>query len=419
VVRWVVLVLFVALVVRVAAVVATPDSGPVGDAVDYDRHAVSIAETGAFPETQFANPGGATAYRPPAYPILLGAAYKVTGHRFRAGRVVGIVLGVITVLLVLLVAEQLVDRRLALWSAGVAAVMPPLVWINGSLLSENLFIPAVLAMVLCAARFRRNRGLWLAAAAGVLLGLVVLTRSNGLVLAVPLAAGLAIGAGSRRLIAPGIALACTAVVMAPWTIRNAAEFDRFLPLGTQSGYTMSGQWNARATAPGPLHTLWLAPRTVAELADPFRKPDIDEGRLDAELRSRAIDFAWNHPAAVLDALITNMLRTFDLGPTGTDVSYGEMGVPADLVNATRISIYAILALSIGGSVLLVTRRTRHQAEPSWRVWLVPGLIFASSALWLGAPRYATPILAFLAIPSAATLEFMHNRWRTAIRPHLN
>ena len=66
--------------------VATPDYVLVHDALDYDKAAVSIASGDGWPYSRA--PGRETAFRPPAYPVLLAGVYKVAGveHATRARR---------------------------------------------------------------------------------------------------------------------------------------------------------------------------------------------------------------------------------------------------------------------------------------------------------------------------------------------
>lgn len=392
----------VALLLRVGLVLATTEYAPVYDAADYDRIAATLAEAGTWPATTLAEPGGASAYRPPAYPGLLAAVYELSGQRYTAARLVNALLGALAVLLLYLVTARLFGRRLGLWSAGVLAVTPPLIWLCGSLLSENLFIPLMLGTALCVAAYRDRPRIALAAGAGVLLGLATLTRSNALILALPVL--LVLRSGGWR--APATALATLAIVLTPWTVRNASEFGRFLPLGTQSGYTMAGQWNAPATAEGIFDTYWLLPQTVPGLADRFGRAGIDEGELDADLRARAVDFAAGHPGAVLTAAVTNTGRTFDLGRNHTAVArlaYEELGVAPDKVGWLRLSTYLLLAAALAGLAL----RARRITQP-W-FWAIPALIFAASVPWSGTPRYAMPLYPFLAIGAAAALRSLARR----------
>src|SRR5437868_376009 len=103
------LILALALVVRIAVIVATPHFRPIFDAHDYDRTALSIAHGHGYPDSQF-RPGESTAFRPPLYPLVLAAVYAVGGH-WSAGRVLNALLGVAVVALVFLIAQRLWRRR--------------------------------------------------------------------------------------------------------------------------------------------------------------------------------------------------------------------------------------------------------------------------------------------------------------------
>ena len=59
--------LFAALAIRVAFVLATPNYQLIHDAIDYDNHAASIAQGHGFALSY----GRPTAFRPPAYPIFV------------------------------------------------------------------------------------------------------------------------------------------------------------------------------------------------------------------------------------------------------------------------------------------------------------------------------------------------------------
>ena len=110
--RGLVLVLALALAVRVLTIVLTPGFTPETDALDYDRHGVTIAVDSSYPSTVLAPGGGPTAFRPPAMTVALGALYEVVGvdserARWRAGRIFEAVLGTVAVALIALIALRL------------------------------------------------------------------------------------------------------------------------------------------------------------------------------------------------------------------------------------------------------------------------------------------------------------------------
>src|SRR5437763_3585097 len=233
-----------ALAVRLGWVAATPHFVPLHDAHDFDRYGISIARFGRFPVGHQAGDQGPLAYRPPGYPLFLGAIYKVfgLGHRIYAARVVQAFTGTAVVALVATIGWMLWGPVVGLVGAGIAAVYPPLVYVGESMYSEAVFVPLMLASVAAALMFRRSRGqLRWVVATGMLSGLGVLVRPNAAALAPAL---LLLVWGVRRprlsvrsLAAPAVTLVCILLVVAPWTIRNALVLHRLVSVYTELGHT--------------------------------------------------------------------------------------------------------------------------------------------------------------------------------------
>jgi hypothetical protein len=372
----------VALLARLAVVGLTPGYVPTGDPADYDRHAAALAETGRFAPSLLAEPGSPSALRPPLYPLALAGTYELTGARWGAGRVLGVLLGVLSVALLFAVASRLLPRAAALWAAGLAAVFPPLTWLAAGLAVENLFVPLVLGATLALLRLRDRRAPRDAVLAGALIGLAAMTRSNGIVLVLPallLVAGLTLPP-RRRLAVAGVLLAAVVVVLTPWTVRNADVLGGLHPLGTQSGYTTAGVFNPDAANPDDFEGIWRTPESVPALRGLFRRPGVDEAQLDAELQERGVDFATDRPGYALGVVHRNARRLFDVGPNTAfvrDVSYGELGVPATARAQLSSWLWIVCALAAAGAVLLLRRGAR---PPVWLV-AIPVLLLAS-VVWV-------------------------------------
>jgi 4-amino-4-deoxy-L-arabinose transferase-like glycosyltransferase len=400
--RWTILVIFaLALAVRLAVVVEESGDRPIYDAKEYDDIARSVADSGRYPSSWYAKPGSPAALRPPAYPYLLGATYEVTGESVTAGRVLGAVLGTVAVGLTALIALQLWGSVAATIAGLLAALYPPLVWTNGSLMSESLFIPVVLGLVLLLLRPRRAGGrvaLLTAAAAGALCGIATLTRPVGLVLTVvalvwtwraPLPA-------PRRVAAGALLVGAMLVTLTPWTIRNEAAFGRFVPVSTQDGFNLAGTYNEQAARSGPDRATWQPPFIVPKFK-PLFSDGLDEEQINGRLRSAAIRYARDHPDYALTALGLNSLRLFGLGPghVGAErVWYGEMGIPQRAQPWVRYSVYVMAALALAGVAL-------RRRELPMALWLVPLLLFLSVAFIHGGPRYRAPLDPFLVLLAAA------------------
>ena len=402
-----------ALALRVAAVAFDAGAAPQIDAADYDRHARSIAAGDGYPPTLFAAPGSPTAVRPPAYPYLLGAVYRVTGGGFDAGRLAGAVLGTLLVVLLFALAELAWGRRTAWMAAGLAAVFPPLVFLNSSLVSEALFLPlevAALAAVLVARR--APRPLPWAALAGVLCGVATLTRVVGLLLVVVAAAGVWAArrpAGRRALAAPAVVAGCAALVVAPWTVRNAIEFDSFVPVATQEGINLSGSYNA--VADERPRGAFVPPSAVPDNRPLFGEPSLDEADVNRVLTRRGATYALEHPERVGEVTWWSLLRMFDVAgdPTVTRISYVESGVPTGLRRLTSAAIQVAAVLALLGIAALALRRGPPRG-PRF-VWLAPALLLATTAPVLGTPRYRAPLDPFIVVLCAIAAVALTGRLR--------
>src|SRR4051812_18443476 len=101
--------LALALAVRVAQILATPNWTAVADPGDYSRHAAANAHGHGMAQALLPQ-GGPSAIRPPAYPVFLGGVYAVTGDSQTAGRLAAALLGVVAVALIGLIADMLWGR---------------------------------------------------------------------------------------------------------------------------------------------------------------------------------------------------------------------------------------------------------------------------------------------------------------------
>lgn len=412
-----VLIVLLALVLRLAAIAADGDYTPAHDAFDYDRHGRSIAAGEGFPESGYVPEGGPSALRPPVYPYLLGGVYAASGDSVEVGRVVGALFGALAVALLYLIVLRIWGRRVALIAALMAAVFPSLVLLGRDLLSEQLFLVLELGAVLSVLAFRGSGGAvrW-AVSAGTLCGVATLTRNPGGVLILPVLLGLWTGFprfGGRALLAPAVALACIALTMVPWTVRNWADFGRFIPVTTSTGFGLAGTYNAVSEQDDRHPGAWRTPVIVPEYMPLFRTVGIDEGTLDATLRSEAIDFAVAHPAYVAAVSGRNLLRLFELSGDSVvgrkSVLVVQRGIGSQVSEAERIGLALAALLAVVGIVAAVRRAVPR--GPAF-FWLIPVLTVLVAAPIAGLPRYRVPADPFLLILAALGVSWL---WEIMLR----
>jgi 4-amino-4-deoxy-L-arabinose transferase-like glycosyltransferase len=217
---------------------------PVFDAVAYGRIAASLDEGKGFT-------AGDAATQPssnysPGLPLLVGGLYKASGgvHE-RLARIVLALIGALSVLFAYLIGRRLSGPAAGLIGAFAVAIYPALLEYQGMLMGEplaaTLLSAAILSMLWAAgAGHSHPPARWLVP--GALLGALALVRPEHLGVAlllglVVLARGLR-GEWRRSLAQAAILLAGVAIVVAPWTIRNAVALDRFVPISTGGGQVL-------------------------------------------------------------------------------------------------------------------------------------------------------------------------------------
>jgi 4-amino-4-deoxy-L-arabinose transferase-like glycosyltransferase len=406
-------VLVLALALRLGYVALTPGYAIVHDARDYDAHARSIAAGEGFARLG-PGPSRVTAFRPPAYPVLLAGVYTLTGHetkadeqRVVAGRVANALVGTAIVALIGVLALQLFDRRVALVAMALAAVYLPLILVGGALMSEPLFAALLLGALGAAIAHRRSshRLRW-ALLAGVLGGLASLTRANGLILLLPLA--LAVWDARPRwtreaLVPPALLVAVAVLTVAPWTARNERVLGAFVPVSTQLGTSLAGTYNDVARMdprhPGAWRSLRRVPQYQYLTAPgPWRRTG--EAMLERRLRSVALRYAADHPGYVAEVVLWNTRRALDLaGLSWSRHTYSTVSVEPGWADAGVVCFWLVGALALAGALL-----TRAGRRTPLHVVLVPALLYLSVVfLAFETPRYRTGIDPFVVLLAAVAL----------------
>jgi 4-amino-4-deoxy-L-arabinose transferase-like glycosyltransferase len=407
----VVAVVVAALGLRLGYVALTPGYRIAHDARDYDAHAVSIAIGEGFSERLTGKP---TAFRPPGYAYLLGGAYHVFGvergadaERIRVARRLGAVLGTLGVALIGILAAQLLGRAVGLGATGLAAIYVPSMLVSAAIMSEQLFVVLMLAALVTAIHQRRSAHRHrFALLAGLLAGLAVLTRANGLVLLAPLA--LAVWPAPRRswrsLGPPAVLVAVALAAVAPWTIRNAVELRAFVPVTTQLGWALAGTYNADARADRANPGSWRSLRRVDEYEPLVRDfPTAPEVVMEGRLRRAGLEFAGEHPGYLATVAYWNTRRLLDLASwRWSRHTAGTVGVDPGWSDAGVVCFWVFAALALAGATRRAARRV-----PGY-VWAVP-LVMYLSVVFLAAetPRYRAPLDPFIVLLAALALTRRH------------
>ncbi len=394
---------------RVGYVEHTPFKA-VNDAGTYNRLASNVAQTGDYdtgsgPGTGAGGSRGPTAYFPPGFPYFLAVADLIDGHAgghkaaLKGERIEQAVAGTVAVGLLGLVALELLGPAVALVAMALGAGYPVLIEQTGTLVAENLLVVLELAAVWTALRARGSPHpyRWIAAT-GALTGLATLTHQNAILLVLPL--GAAAWATGTRARGTALLVLCTAATIVPWTVRNAVELHHFVPISDETGITLVGTYNRYSAAerqiPDKWRFFWTIPSDahLVKTAGRFTEP-----ALDARLRSQALSYIGDHPAAPLSVGWHNLVRMLELeGDAAWHASAQAVGLHPDVAHTGVIAFWIMAALALVGAFTVGARRT-----PRW-VWAIPVLL-ALSVVFINVetPRFREPVEPFLVLLAACAV----------------
>ena len=272
------------------ALTITPGLG--SEARWYQSHALSLANGEGYHED-----GLPTAYHPIGYPAFLALLYWCFGPEPVVGRLGNTALSLVTLVGVHGLAFWFSrSRSTALAALGCFVFYPADIGFIGTTLSELLFNALALAGTLCFVR-RRARPPPHVLAAGALFGLASLTRQQGVVLPVLCALAALVSDPPRVWLKDLSALGLSfALVMAPWSVRNAERFGAFIPIATNGGMNLYIGNNPYARGCYKFEDRMRKPFQRA-IAGPLRggPNELLADRLASEL---AFDFMRRHPDAV-------------------------------------------------------------------------------------------------------------------------
>ena len=405
--RWLLGILLVALVVRVAAVlvfqalpsvtlggrrVVSPAEQPLfPDALEYLKVTKNILLGRGLMVDEASRIG-----RMPGYPVFLALVQSVCGESLLAVRLVQAVVGTGVVWLVWLLAREVYGERQACLAAAVAAVYPYFVLFTPLVLAETVFMALFLWGALCL-KLAYSHGRWVSAVlAGVFLGLATLVRAS-LLPFVLLAAAVWVVLGRLERGAFGRAaalLVAFGLVMAPWVVRNYyASGGHVVPTTLRAGPSLYEALNPEADG-GPM-------------MDRIDWGDGTEGLSEYEQnrlwRARAVAFVRGSPAKALALAGRKLVRFWNVVP-----NYPPFRVPL-LCVVVGVPYVAVMLLAAVGLVR------------SWRrgdvnlILLLPVVYYALlHMVFVGSVRYRVPVMPLVIIIAAHGLvALMRHRFQKA------
>ena len=325
-----------------------------------------------------------SAERAPLFPFALAGLSKL-GLDGGDGRLLGLLTGGGTILVLGLLGRRLAGERAGLLAAGLAALYPTLIAADGALMTESLYgVLAALSMLL-AYRLVEAPGLGRAVALGLVAGVAAHARAEALLLLPLLLVPVLRRTGGLR----AAAAVCVAFVIAltPWMIRNVSVFDRPVLIATEGGETLAGA-NCHEVYYGSRIGLW-------EVSCIDFSPRGNEAVELNEAGRDGIRYAREHlgrlpvVAAVRFARTWGLYRPFAL-PEGRRAWVQHIGAAL---------YFVLIPLGVYGLVLLRRRRV-----PVWILMAPFVTVTVTSLLAYGAIRFRQSAELSLVVLAAVALD---------------
>lgn len=333
-----------------------------------------------------------TAMREPLPVLLFALIALVTGESLLAAAAAGVIVNLGTVVAVFFLTRELADTRTAVLAALLwGCYLPPVRLFYAQPSGDLLAALAVTSGVFHFLRARRTgrRSDWLAA--GVWLGLAILSRSAALIIALVLTAGQLLRphaalttsprASGRSLRPVALFALAWALTASPWLVRNYLAFDRPVIGSTLSGYYLYRQ---NHMLPSDKYLRFVSGGEFVPVLHQMiaRRPDLrgteNEAAMSQVYREEALRIIRAEPLRyVVLSAYRFLILWFNWGVKG---AYGQQDTPGDYL--TMIQHALLLA---GGAVGLRGR---------WRrAWPLAASVAALSLLYMAVMALVTYVVA--------------------------
>ncbi|HZE89388.1 MAG TPA: glycosyltransferase family 39 protein [Verrucomicrobiae bacterium] len=347
-------------------------------------------------------------FRAPLYPYLLGLVYALLGPGPWAPKALQAILGACTCLLVASLARRIFGTRLAGLSAGtLAATSWTLIYFDGELLVEPLFVFLTLASIRAAVAARDRPSAGRLAGAGLLMGLAAVTRPTILPFPILLAPFLS-GSGSReRLRAGAVFLAATAVAILPVTLHNFLRGGDRVLIASQGGVNFyignnPASDGTTAIVPGTRPTWEGGYEDAIRIAEASAGRSLRPSEVSRFWYAKGWEFIRGAPAAALTLTWRKSVLLWNAFEIGNNEDFEDVRSRLRLLSLPLPGFALIAPLGIAG-LLLALVAPASGARPAWILAAFVAVHSAVTVAFFVNARYRLPLVAALCVGAGGAI----------------
>jgi 4-amino-4-deoxy-L-arabinose transferase-like glycosyltransferase len=399
-----------ALLVRlIYNLTVAPHFALVGDGGKYNYIAIYILSQHCF----CLHPPVPTVDRAPLWPIVIASIYSVLGaHNFYVRAFLSL-LDAGTCVLIYLFVKNVFSWRVGVIAGVVAAVYPQLFIYVGWLYSETLYIFLLFALCYALQRLQRTARLRWIVGSGALLGLLALSRPNGLLVLGLFMLWIVIIGQQKilpwRKVIRGflIVTLITLAFVIPWTIRNYIVAQAFVPVMTGEGTVLIGSYNDYVMTHPAAYGMWVSPNDAnPALGRRYHFADWEGPRVqlqrESAFKNAAVQWIQSHISSMPVLLKYHALQMWEAIPV-------EIQFPGDRISQFILSmaeVFPIFVYPLAAFGLLVTWKR-------WRellfLYLMILLVVAQSVVFYGSARLSSPIQPMILVLAAGAIWWLTER----------
>lgn len=381
-----------------------------GDPFYYHAQANMIADGVGFGEPiRWLTEGRfvASAIHPPLFTLWLTPASLLGARGYLSHKTMAIFAGVAVVVVAALLAKRIAGPRAGLIAAGAMALYPNLVVIDGTLWPEGLYTAMVGVALVAAYRWRQAPTNWGAVLIGASIGAAVLARGEAILMLGFLCLPLVIGAARRGQpwFRSGVLMGVSAVlVIAPWTIRNFVQFEKKVPISTNSDEVLYYA-NCEDVYSGPLIGYWsfnCQQRERQRRVDQGlpADPPGDESERAAGWGELGREYALSHKDRWPSVAIARITRAWDLQHSETTARVLQYeGRPHNWSVWGYRAMRAMILPAIAGMWVL-----RRRGVVIWPLVSMLAMVTVTAVAIYGHPRFRTVGDLVLVVCSAVAVD---------------
>jgi 4-amino-4-deoxy-L-arabinose transferase-like glycosyltransferase len=276
-----------------------------GDEAGYVGLAAHVVQGMGFSD----NAGAPRSYRMPGLPLLVAIPVSFTGENVIGIRIFMCFLESLLIPAFYLLVRTLTgSAKLGLIGGAIAIFFPTWVIPPGNVMTD---IPAAILIVLITWMLiegHRHQSLSWIVGAGLLWGAATLTRAGTLMYAPAIVLWLLLMMPDWKMrLASIVAVTISfAVVLAPWSIRNAYVHGKFVPLSTQGGVQLYISNNPEATG------VMVIDQAYVDQTRAQRYPNFSEAERDELFQAEAVKFIGENPRRFVELCLIRFVQLWKL-----------------------------------------------------------------------------------------------------------